>query len=196
MEASTELITADGVVLAARLDGPPTPAVTVVWCHPHPLYGGSMFAPLMNGVTDALSDRGIGVLRFNFRGGPDSGGVHGGGVDEVADVAAAVELAERRSPRVIVAGWSFGGSMALAHVAGDDKDYLAVAPYLPLAPHPEQMTSRTGVIVAASRDQVVDHDGVADYAQHAHARFVTIDSDHFFVSKATQVADAFSPLLA
>ena len=70
------ITTSDGVTLEVRIDSPDAPERLTVFCHPHPLHGGSMNAPLMIGVTQRLIERGHSVLRFNFRGTGQSGGSH------------------------------------------------------------------------------------------------------------------------
>ena len=49
----------------------------VVLSHPHPLYGGDMWNPLIAELFVALSEAGLTVLRYNFRGVGSSQGKHG-----------------------------------------------------------------------------------------------------------------------
>ena len=64
----TTLTTSDGLTLEALWNEPPAPRAAVLLCHPHPLHGGTMRAPLMEGITTRLVHQDIAVLRFNFRG--------------------------------------------------------------------------------------------------------------------------------
>ena len=107
------------VSLAARWDTPEHPTQALVFCHPHPLHGGTMTVPLMNGVTDVVVSRGVAVLRFNFRGVEESTGVWSGGIDEIDDIAAAVETARSAYPDLplSIAGWSFGAATSLRWIA-------------------------------------------------------------------------------
>ena len=82
-----------------------------VICHPHPLYGGSMW----NNVVDALEigffQAGFTTLKFNFRGVGGSTGRYDEGAGEMKDVAAAGLFLEEhtgRSERLVLAGYSFG----------------------------------------------------------------------------------------
>ncbi|MCB1246750.1 MAG: alpha/beta hydrolase, partial [Acidimicrobiia bacterium] len=113
MTERLELSTTDGVTLQARWDSATAPRFTTVFCHPHPLQGGSMMAPLMIAVTQKLVERGHRVLRFNFRGTGESTGEHDDGEGELYDVSAAVAEARSRSDEIGIAGWSFGAAVAL-----------------------------------------------------------------------------------
>ena len=41
----------------------------VVVTHPHPLYGGDMFNPVVKAISNSYRDKGYSTLRINFRGG-------------------------------------------------------------------------------------------------------------------------------
>src|SRR5215472_17889918 len=63
-----------------------------VICHPHPLYGGSMYNNVVEAALEAMWRLGWATLRFNFRGVGESEGAHGGGSGEVDDAVAAVHF--------------------------------------------------------------------------------------------------------
>lgn len=204
----TELHTADGEVLEARWDEPEG-AVTgrLVLCHPHPLHGGAMGAPFMVAVTRAMVERGIAVLRFNFRGVGASTGTHGGGGPEVADVAAAVAAAAGRSAALplAVAGWSFGAVTALRWQAATSSTlpYGGVAPPVrsgvtPVLPAPEELAPARRVLVLGDRDQFVPTEELRAYAEAIGAAFELVKgSDHFFFFREERVAEIlFSHLFA
>ena len=114
--------TADGIKLEGELreaDG--RPRGRAVLCHPHPKFGGSKDHPVLWAVrNDLAAHRGLTVLSFNFRGVMGSEGTHGGGVPELADVAASVARVreEAEGPTVLV-GWSFGAWVALQSALED-----------------------------------------------------------------------------
>lgn len=116
--------TADGLELEGEIRRPDgEPRGTAVICHPHPMHGGSKDHPLLWAVrNDLAGKRGLIVLGFNFRGIMGSEGEFGDGVDEVKDVAAAVDRVreEAEGPTVLV-GWSFGAHVALRHAVTDDR---------------------------------------------------------------------------
>lgn len=120
--------------LEGRLVIPPCAGAGVVICHPHPLYGGSMANNVVYAVSRALTKKGIASFCFNFRGVGRSEGVHDGGQGEIDDTLAAIAfLADRseiESGRVGLAGYSFGGAVALnaAMQSGRIKAVAAVSP--------------------------------------------------------------------
>jgi alpha/beta superfamily hydrolase len=101
-----------GVVLEGVLV-PGTAAGGVIITHPHPLFGGSMANNVVWTATRAFAARGLAALRFNFRGVGRSSGTYGGGLEEAADVAAALAfLKSRTSGPYYVVGYSFGAFVA------------------------------------------------------------------------------------
>lgn len=97
------------------------PLGAVLVCHPHPSFGGSMDNNVVKGICQALFDRSIVTLRFNFRGVGKSEGRFAHGIGEQEDVEAAIEfLAGERdidARRIGLAGYSagavFGTSVAV-----------------------------------------------------------------------------------
>ncbi|WP_420623466.1 alpha/beta hydrolase [Candidatus Poriferisodalis sp.] len=113
----------DGTELEAELAWPSAATAVVVLSHPHPLYGGDMWNPLIDHLFRALPAAGVAALRYNFRGAGSSGGSHDDGKAEQLDAAAAFDAAARLAteqpgsdppPPVVSAGCSFGGDVSLA----------------------------------------------------------------------------------
>lgn len=117
------LHTADGLELVGELALPSQgePVATLVTLHPLPTAGGFMDSHIIRKAAarlPALAD--LAVLRFNTRGTTSprgtSDGAFGEGVDERADVEAAMAfVAERGLPAPWFVGWSFGTELALKH---------------------------------------------------------------------------------
>ena len=87
---SLSLQTTDGVTLEAERAVPAgladaTSRASVVLCHPHPQYGGTMRSIVIGALFDALPAIGCTVLRFNFRGVERSTGTHDEGRNELLD---------------------------------------------------------------------------------------------------------------
>lgn len=175
-----------GVELEGRWDGREGPAGAVVLCHPHPLHGGNLQAPLLRGVTRVLAERRLAVLRFNFRGVGSSTGRWSEGAGEVHDVAAAMEAARSTYPElpVGVAGWSFGAATALRWQAdaGDTSAYAGIAPPLgPARPAPGDLLPARRTFIIGDRDQFTTVAELEAYAASVGATVeVVAGSDHFF----------------
>ncbi len=170
-------------------EGPPTAGRlrAAVVCHPHPLHGGTMDNKVVFTLARTLRERGLHVVRFNFRGAGGSEGVHDEGHGEVDDVRAALELAaglaagalpdEAPPPpgdaapdldgRLLVAGFSFGSFVGLSAALGDPRvgALLAVAPPVNYYSYPE--TGDFGVplaVVWAEDDELVPARRVSAWA--------------------------------
>lgn len=91
--------------LLNRGNGGPGAVIT----HPHPLYGGDMYNPVVECLQGVFEARGLATLRFNFRGAGKSEGSYGEGDAETADVLAAVGvLQDQGATGIELAGYSFG----------------------------------------------------------------------------------------
>lgn len=87
----------------------------VVIAHPHPLYGGDLYNPVVETLTAVYQRRGYSTLRFNFRGVGASEGHYADGRGEQDDLrAAAAHLAELGQTVTDLAGYSFGAWVALS----------------------------------------------------------------------------------
>ncbi len=110
----------------------------VIFCHPHPEYGGDMNNPVITTAVRAASEEGFSTLRFNFRGVGESGGSYGEGAGEKEDVRAAIEyfrsgLKVARSSLILL-GYSFGAWVGLPVAIQDQRidGMVAIAPPLDL----------------------------------------------------------------
>lgn len=120
---NVELHTRDGLTLVGELALPESvaPVATLVTLHPLPTAGGFMDSHIIRKAAarlPALAD--LAVLRFNFRGVTSprgtSQGQFGHGVDESADLAAAMDLVTQRNlPHPWLLGWSFGTEVTLKY---------------------------------------------------------------------------------
>lgn len=196
----TTIRTSDGLSLEARWDDATgTASGVVVFCHPHPLDGGTMTAPLMEKVTAVLTDSGLHVLRFNFRGVGESEGAWDEGEGEVMDVAAAVEATGHAFgglPLGIV-GWSFGASTSLAwqQRTGSTLPWAGIAPGIRSyrgsePPDPASLAPADRLIILGDRDQFATVEQMTAYADEMGARMEILEgSDHFFWFREERVGE-------
>ncbi len=174
------LHTDDGLKLVGELALPAErePVATLVTLHPLPTAGGFMDSHILRKSAarlPAIAD--LAVLRFNTRGTTSprgtSDGRFGDGIDEEADVAAAMEfVAERGLPKPWLLGWSFGTELALkygrqhpivgaillspplhrtssaelAAWSGDERKLVAIIPELDDYLRPEEAAERFSVV--------------------------------------------------
>jgi hypothetical protein len=113
-------LTLEGIL--ERPDGA-APWGGAVFCHPHPLHGGTMHNNVVSRVTPLLAQAGLAVLRFNFRGVGKSEGQHESGAGERNDVRGAlgyVAAAEGMADKPLFAiGYSFGAAVVARAACGD-----------------------------------------------------------------------------
>jgi hypothetical protein len=139
----------------------PGPFPLVAICHPHPLYGGSMYNHVVDSVCASLGKKEIAWLKFNFRGVGKSGGSFGNGIGEKDDAKAAISFGEGQPQvnpgRIGLCGYSFGSLVALA-VAVEDSRVKAAAGIAPFV-QPEDLLNRYDrpkLLVCGTQDEFVD----------------------------------------
>jgi alpha/beta superfamily hydrolase len=194
--------TVDGFTLEAELapadpgrsgDGAATAGVLL--CHPHPQYGGTMRSGIIGSLFEALPHAGATTLRFNFRGVEGSQGVHDGGAGELLDVLGALDsLTDEIDPAlpIVIAGWSFGGDMALATYDDRVAAWMAFAPPLRLADHQAvARDDRAKLLVLAQHDEFRDPADVVGETEHWENTEVDVVSgaSHFFVGRYDRVVE-------
>jgi uncharacterized protein len=193
---------ADGTPLEAEWASPRDAARgTVVLCHPHPQYGGSMRSIVISALFGALPDAGYGCLRFNFRGVEGSGGTHGGGEVETDDVRTALDAAIEFDVEGVCAlvGWSFGGDMALSTADHRVDTWVGIAPPLRFGASSAAVAQdpRPKHLVLAQHDEFRAPPSVEDEI----ASWVNTTSEviagasHFFVGRTDRVVVATTEFL-
>jgi alpha/beta superfamily hydrolase len=189
------LQTSDGLSLEAEWASPSDARAIAVLCHPHPQYGGTMRSIVISALFEALPERGIACLRFNFRGVEGSEGSYAEGRDEPLDVAAALDAATVAAvdgPLALI-GWSFGADIALGiddrRVAG----WVGIAP--PLRFRPEGAYDAVGrdprpklLVLAANDEFRAPAEIVAATSAWKSTRIETVaGASHFFVGRTERV---------
>jgi len=201
---SVRFETSGGLFLEGEIRMPDGEArASAVICHPHPLGGGSKDHPILWAIRNELARRDFAVLSFNFRGVMGSEGEFEGGVGEVQDVRAAVDRVrgETGGP-TFVAGWSFGGMVALQEALTDDRvAALALAGFpvsetsdvpRPDIPGREEVASlRIPVLfVVGEADQFSPVPDLRRFVQRFPQAELEVfpDTDHFFWHREREVA--------
>jgi len=118
-----------------------------VFCHPHPIHGGTMHTKAVYRAARAFLDLRLRTLRFNFRGVGCSTGTFEDGIGEEEDVRAALdwlELGGVRNLPVVLGGISFGSMVGLAVGVNDPRVGALVALGTPIHVYDYSYLSGTG----------------------------------------------------
>lgn len=198
----------DGLDLVGELDAPEVIDAALVICHAHPNMGGTMKSPLLIALRNAMLARHYAVLRFNFRGVEGSEGEPTTGAEETADAHGAVDLMKERFAEVpiAIAGWSFGGGVAIKTAAArhDLSACVAIAPAVKEKtgvtaglPTGEELATRIPLlVVVGADDDLTPPKDCRAWAEGAGARYVEIPAaNHFFWAKYIPLTEAVAEFL-
>jgi alpha/beta superfamily hydrolase len=174
------------------------PAVVV--CHPHPLYGGTMSSNVVFGICQALAEKSIAALRFNFRGVGKSGGEFGEGKAEQEDVKAALDFAIATDgidkERIGLAGYSFGGMVALPVAIRDEriKRLALVSPALSEGGWEAlKQYNKPKFVIAGENDFVIPREYFFKLAEDMPEQYVIVaGADHLWGGYEAVVAERVS----
>lgn len=200
MDEKQIFLDTQGVQIEGLLGGDGAGGAAVI-THPHPLYGGDMYNPVVESVARAFARRGMTTLRFNFRGVGRSQGRYDEGVGEQEDVKKAVAyLGELGAGSVDLAGYSFG-AWVNARVLGSLKKVgrmIMVSPpvdfmdfsFLEYAP-------RLRLVIAGDQDDIGPAHKIKALIPHWNPECdfqIIPGADHFYGGKADvleRVIEAF-----
>lgn len=192
-----------------RLEGlwrPQSPTHVAVVTHPHPLYGGDMYNPVVTTIVDRFARKGYATLRFNFRGTGASEGAYADGPGEQRDLLAALDwISARTTAKTNVAGYSFGAWVAAGAAA---KGRLNAGTLLLISP-PVAFLSFDGMglppglttVVTGTRDEFAPLSQVHALVQRwqvSQTLEVLDDCDHFYSGRLPQldnILDACIPAI-
>jgi alpha/beta superfamily hydrolase len=193
---SQTLRTSDGLDLEAEWSEPASPTATVVLCHPHPQYGGTMRSIVISALFEGLPAQGYACLRFNFRGVERSEGAWDEGRSELLDVRAALAAAkESQTGPLVLVGWSFGGDMALAVEDPALAGWIGIAPPLRFRAATDYATLAADIrpkllILGANDEFRAPADVARDVREWTNTRIEVIaGASHFFVGRTDRVVD-------
>lgn len=165
-----------------------------VVAHPHPLHGGTMDNKVVTTLMRCYRDLGVDVLRFNFRGVGRSTGEHDHAVGELDDMLAVVQqgLAVRPQARPLVAGFSFGASLAARASYRVNAAHLClVAPPVPRYEFESNGAFSVPLsVLQGERDERVDESDVRHWAEGlaGDVKYHALsDTGHFFHGKLVEL---------
>lgn len=178
-------------------EGRAAPAGTLICCHPHPQAGGTMENKVVQTFVRAGLMLGWRVLRFNYRGVSSplgtSAGSWGEGRGELADTLALIAAQRPAQGPWALAGFSFGGWMAVEAVLGLPESawparLALVGPSTarqPVPALPEALRART-LVVHGEADEVVPLAATLDWARPQQIPVTVMPGvGHFFHGQLT-----------
>ncbi|MEF8788690.1 MAG: alpha/beta hydrolase [Haloarculaceae archaeon] len=183
----------------ATLDGPGAAGACVVACPPHPQMGGRRTDRRLRAVSDALVDRGVACLRFDY-------GPWAEGEGERTDARNALGWARERYDAAGLFGYSFGGAVALLAAAAESAEGTppdAVAALAPAGRLPAGLDAAAAVgevdcplqVVYGERDTTAGWEPVVERARGVGAEVVELSADHHFVGQDAAVGETLAGFL-
>jgi len=159
----------------------------VVITHPHPLYGGDMYNPVVLSITHVYQKKGYSTLRFNFRGTGKSDGTFENGAGETSDVTSAIRfMKDKGITNCHLSGYSFGtwvNAMAI-HVCGGVREMTMVSPPVAFVDfNPVEPSPAITLVITGSYDDIAPPAQIESWlgASTAGVKLETINgADHFY----------------
>ncbi|MBV9575462.1 MAG: alpha/beta fold hydrolase [Gammaproteobacteria bacterium] len=156
-------------------------------CHPHSMYGGTMYNKVVTTLVKTFLGLGIGTVRFNFRGVGGSEGQYDQGNGELDDLLAVINWVqqERQFRELWLAGFSFGSFVAAKAAA-----QIPISKLITIAPPVEHFPMQSlppiecpWILAQGERDEVVPPEKVFAWAEHRKPKPFILrfpEADHFF----------------
>ncbi|AQL43502.1 alpha/beta hydrolase [Halorientalis sp. IM1011] len=166
----------------------------VVACPPHPQMGGTRSDPRLRAVGEALGERGIACLRFDY-------GPWDEGEGERRDALNVLASARDDYDAVSIFGYSFGAGVAL--LAAADAEPAAVSVLAPPASLGERDTVAALSALACpvqvlfgERDSTVDWEPIVERARERGDAVESIPGDHFFAGQVDRIGESVAAFLS
>ncbi len=168
--------------------------VTVIICHPHPQFEGTMDNKVVYTLMRTFLGLGFRVVKFNFRGVGNSDGVYGAAEGEQADLRAVARWVKIQRPQdeLYLAGFSFG-----SYIAASQARELGAKHLLSIAPPVHHFDfenivppSCPWLVVQGEADEVVPPQKVYDWLEKSDFQIELVkmpEVSHFFHGKLTQL---------
>jgi uncharacterized protein len=170
----------------------PTALGTVVLCHPHPQFGGTLDNKVVQTLARAFAQIGWRAVRFNFRGIGASAGSWDEGRGEVDDALAVMQAFAEPGQRLCLGGFSFGAYVASQAAARwRDADATPAIERLVLVGPAVQNFAMAPVpadtlVIQGETDDVVPLQAVLDWARPQSLPVTVVPgAGHFFHGQLT-----------
>jgi alpha/beta superfamily hydrolase len=171
-----------------------------IFCHPHPLYEGTLNNKVVSTAIKAWYGLGLSTIRFNFRGVGQSEGIYSEGIGEVDDLRAVVEWAMAQYPhhQIWLGGFSFGSGIAFQEAKrGLTEHLLLIAPPVHHMGFGgiEKIPTRTDcAIIQGGQDEIVPFEQVKNWydtmcLKHPMQFWKIPDASHFFHGQLLELRD-------
>ncbi len=177
------------------------PKITVVICHPHPLFGGTMENKVVTTIFRTFKNMGAAVLRFNYRGVGKSEGQYDEAKGETDDLISVCNWVKTVIPNteLWLAGFSFGSYIA-AHAAKQ----LQAMQLITIAPAVEHfnfdildLPECPWLVLQGETDEIVPPELVYNWVekneqgqQKKQLKLITFpDTSHFFHGKLSNLKE-------
>jgi alpha/beta superfamily hydrolase len=168
-------------------------AGVAVVCHPHPGFGGDMHNPVVRALASAAWEEGFVPLLFNFRGTGRSEGSQSGGIEEVEDVAAAMDHAKKLAIDgcVILMGYSFGAKVGTMWLNDGGRATAFVGVAVPSTTDYPDYKDIPSLYITGEFDDVAPlDDGLSRSLMTGGLHVVVEGSDHFFHRGRDEIQEA------
>ncbi len=168
----------------------------VVICHPHSLYGGSMFNNVVDALEQGFSAKGFTTLKFNFRGVGKSEGVYDEGKGEVHDLLAALKFLREKIDKnafILLTGYSFGAWIASKAAMLDksiDGLFLVAYPFAFYDAHEIKSFSKTIYLIGGMYDDIGPVKSLLEFYKSISIKekyLKIIPTSHFFNGKEDDI---------
>lgn len=161
---------------------------TVIICHPHPLFGGTMHNKVVTTLAKVFYNLSLDTIRFNFRGVGKSQGTHDEGKGELQDLLTIADWLTTLRPqgKIWLAGFSFG-----AYVAAQGAMQIAAKALVTIAPMVSRFKQNSQpviincpwILVQGEQDEVIPPQEVFDWIETLTPKPILIKlpgAGHFF----------------
>lgn len=171
--------------------------ISVIICHPHPLFGGTMENKVVTTVFRAFRHMGGNVIRFNYRGVGQSEGEYDEAVGEIEDLISVCDWVKTVRPqdKIWLVGFSFG-----SFIAASAANRLQASRLITIAPAVEHFNFDSieypkcpWLVLQGETDEVVPPALVYQWInkQAVPPKLIKFpETTHFFHGKLTALKDA------